>query len=314
MKNMLFNKIKASLLNITAPKDNLDFFKKELPKIEEFFSEISEAILKFAKEYNLLIDKYPYQTPVWNLRFAHPKTGEAYIEVSKNVEDMIGLSGHWFIDNYEEFKKYIKASAAILLPVAQKKLLCQYLIRELGAILVWEKGAWSSVSKGHERDWGRYSKEKFYEMKNKLPTPKIEKQVSDKPSDISKLIVVCSNCAHENNFNQPYPYHAGFGDQGFLYNDDGNLTLIWGSYDKTYSKLFPRTHPWMLTSEQKKNLEDMLLPAPKGGRWRFENVARCLNCGKQIMGPLLKNTYYLLYDNSTDTEKSNMGFAEVLAQ
>ena len=234
------------------PKDELDFFKKELPKIEGFFSEIAETVINFSKKYNLLIDKYPHQTPTWNLRFTHPKGGEAYIEVSKNVEDIIAISGHWFVDNYEEFKKYIKGSAPALIPLAQKKLLGNYLTKELGAMLVWEKGTWSSVSEGYEKDWGRYSKEKFYEMKNKLPVTKTEEQISDKRSDASKLIVVCGNCEFENIFDQPYPYHAGFGDQGFLYNDEGNLTLIWGSYDKTYSKLFPRTHPWMLTSEQRK--------------------------------------------------------------
>lgn len=296
------------------PKDDINLFTKELPRIEEFFSEISETIIKFAKEYNLLIDKYSYQLPAWNLRFVHPKGGEAYIEVSKSVESMIGISGHWFIDNYEEFKKYIKTSAPILIPIIQKKLLYQYLTRELGAIFMWEKDTWSSVSKGYERDWGRYSKEKFYDMKNKLPIPETEKQMSDKRCDISKVVIVCGNCECENNFDQPYLYHAGFGNQGFLYNDEGNLTLIWDSYDKTYSKLFPKTHPWMLTTEQRKRLEDMLLPASTGGKWRFENVARCLNCGKKIMDSMLNNIYYLQYDGSVNTEKLDEGFAQVLKE
>ena len=46
------------------PKDNQNLLDKELPRIEEFFSEISETIIKFTKEYNLLIDKYSYQLPV----------------------------------------------------------------------------------------------------------------------------------------------------------------------------------------------------------------------------------------------------------
>lgn len=296
------------------PKDNQNLLDKELPRIEEFFSEISETIIKFTKEYNLLIDKYSYQLPVWSLRFAHPKSGEAHIEVSKNVEDMIGISGYWVIDNYEEFTKYIKSSAPILIPLMQKNLLYQYLIKEIGAILAWEKGTWSSVSKGYKKDWGKYRKEKFYDMKNKLPVPEIAKQISDKRNDISKVVVICSNCGHENNFNQLYLYHAGFGDQGFLYNDEGNLTLIWDSYDKTYSKLFPKTHPWMLTPEQRIRLENILLPAPKGGRWRFENVARCLNCGNKIMGASINNICYLRYDGSIDTEKLEEGFKKVLSK
>ena len=293
-------------------KESQGFFKKEFLEIEEFFCEISGAISKFAKEYNLSIEKYPHQLSVWNLSFAHPKNGEAYIEVSKNIEDMIGISGHWFIDNYDKFTRYIKASAPILIPVSQKKLLYQYLTKELGAILAWERGVWSSVSKGYRNDWGKYSKEGFCDMKKKLPIPDTQKKISEKRGDIFKLIVVCSNCEYENIFNQPYPYHAGFGDQGFLYNDEGNLTLIWSSYDNAYSKLFPKIHPWMLTLEQRKELENMLFPASKGGRWRFKNVARCLKCGNKIMGALLDNINYLQYDGSVNTEKLKEGFREVL--
>lgn len=292
--------------------ENQDFFKKELPKIEGFFNEISDIIGKFVNEYNLSIEKYPHQLPVWNLSFAHPESGEAYIEISKNIEDMIGISGHWFVDNYEEFTRYIKTSAPILIPITQKNLLHQYLTKEFGVMLTWKKGNWSSVSRGHKGDWGKYGKEKFYGMKNKLPIPKIEKKISEKRTDISKLVVVCGNCGYENVFNQPYPYHAGFGDQGFLYNEEGNLTLIWSSYDKTYSKLFPKIHPWMLTPEQRKKLENMLVSVPKGGRWRFANVARCLRCGNKIMGELLNNIYYIQYDGSIDTEKLEEGFERVL--
>lgn len=293
-------------------KYNLSQFEKELPKIQEFFSEISDILIDFAEGYNLLIDKYFSQLPAWYLRFTHPRNGEAYIEVARNIEDMIGMSGHWFIDNYDEFKRYIKTSAPVLIPIKQKKLLYQYLTKELGIILAWDKDSWSLISKDYKRDWGRYSKEKFYEMKNTLPFPETKKEIVDKRRDTSKLIIICSDCEYENNFDQPYPYHAGFGDQGFLYNDAGNLTLIWGSYDKTYSRLFPKTHPWMLNPEQRKKLEDMLLLAPRGGKWRFENVARCLNCGKKIMGSLLNNICYLRYEGSVDTEKTDEGFAKVL--
>ena len=48
------------------------------------------------------------------------------------------------------------------------------------------------------------------------------------------VIITCASCGHENGFARPYPFHAGFSNQGFLYNDDGNLTLVWSSFEPAY--------------------------------------------------------------------------------
>jgi len=40
-----------------------------------------------------------------------------------------------------------------------------------------------------------------------------------------------SDCGFDNSFDQPYPFHAGFSNAGFLYNEAGNLTLVWSSFD-----------------------------------------------------------------------------------
>jgi hypothetical protein len=77
-------------------------------------------------------------------------------------------------------------------------------------------------------------------------------------------------------FDQPSLYHAGFSDQGFLYNDVGNLSLTWSCYDPAYAALVGGKSPWALTLAEKQKVEEALLPAPKGGRWRFSNPARCL--------------------------------------
>jgi hypothetical protein len=112
------------------------------------------------------------------------------------------------------------------------------------------------------------------------------------------LAVTCRSCGHVHSFKQPYPYHAGFGDQGFLYNDAGDLTLVWSTYDLTYSKIVGPSNPWTLSPEKKKIFEDWLPPAPRGGRWRFENPARCLNCKAEISAPIGSNIYYLVYEGS----------------
>lgn len=112
------------------------------------------------------------------------------------------------------------------------------------------------------------------------------------------LTVVCPSCGHLHFFNQPYAYHAGFGDQGFLYNDDGDLTLVWSAYDATYVSIVGSSNPWMLTEGKKRMLEDWLPPAPRGGQWRFANPARCGRCKKEILAPMDSTVYYLVFDGS----------------
>ena len=118
------------------------------------------------------------------------------------------------------------------------------------------------------------------------------------------MIIDCSRCNHDNEFEQPYRYHAGFGDQGFLYNDAGTLTLVWSSYDPAYVAIVGKVHPWGLGPSAQALLESALLPAPSGGQWRFGNPARCTACGAEIGQPMLEwNIHYLVYPGSLILDK-----------
>lgn len=135
--------------------------------------------------------------------------------------------------------------------------------------------------------------------------------------EVAKPVVVkCTKCGFENVFNQPYPYHAGFGNQGFLYNEKGNRTLIWSSFDPDYERVVGKNHPWALGSESQKQLESALLPDPNGGGcWLFSNPARCLKCGSPISEPIGSNIYYLNYDESIDLDpdsKRGRGLKEMM--
>lgn len=118
------------------------------------------------------------------------------------------------------------------------------------------------------------------------------------------ISIYCKSCGHENTFDQPYPYHAGFGDQGFLYNDSGNLTLVWSAFDPAYMPFAPGRNPPGLSPEQQQNLENALREAPTGGKWRFSNPARCAKCANAISGPITETIYYLVYPNSINTDGS----------
>jgi hypothetical protein len=115
--------------------------------------------------------------------------------------------------------------------------------------------------------------------------------------------VTCESCGKEIAFVQPYRYNAGFGDQGFLYNEAGNLTLVWDSYDPAYIALVGKVHPWLLTHAQRSVLEQALAPAPTGGCWRFSNPPRCIYCSAPIGEPISpESVYYLEYPNSLDLD------------
>jgi hypothetical protein len=130
------------------------------------------------------------------------------------------------------------------------------------------------------------------------------------------MILKCESCGYENEFAQPYPYHAGFGNQGFLYNDAGNLTLVWSLYDRDYIELVGNK-PWtLLTPEERALFEAALLPAPTGGRFRFGSPARCKQCHEPISPAMSeRNIYFVEFDGSviTDGDPDAMGFKFALA-
>jgi hypothetical protein len=111
--------------------------------------------------------------------------------------------------------------------------------------------------------------------------------------------VACPNCRHSNQFDQPYPYHAGFGDQVFLYNDAGTHTLVWSAWDPTSDQLFGAADSRNPPADVAHRIEAVLPPAPDGTRWRFENPPRCGKCHEPIGGSLTGGSiYYYLYPGS----------------
>jgi hypothetical protein len=116
------------------------------------------------------------------------------------------------------------------------------------------------------------------------------------------VVVACSRCGASNVFNQPYAYHAGFGNQGFLYSEVGTCTLVWSAYDSDYEALVGGRNPWVLSREKQQIIEDALRLAPDGGRWLFSNPARCLTCGHPISGPMSETIYYLEYEGSVNVD------------
>ena len=129
------------------------------------------------------------------------------------------------------------------------------------------------------------------------------------------MIVRCSACGHENSFAQPYAYHAGFANQGFLYNDAGNRTLVWSSFDPAWEGLVGQVHPWTLESSGWARVEAALNPLPDGTTWKANNPPRCEECRAAIGRAIADGEiYYLIFPNSfiLDQPSGVHGFARVL--
>ncbi|MHC5058727.1 MAG: hypothetical protein ACYTKD_29060 [Planctomycetota bacterium] len=125
--------------------------------------------------------------------------------------------------------------------------------------------------------------------------------------------VACPNCGETASFDQPHPYHAGHGDQGFLYDDSGTLTLVWSGLDPAYGAIVGDVHPWALDEERRRLLESRLAPAPNGERWRFGNPPRCTRCGAPIGKPITEDVCYFVYPDSVVTDgPEGTAFASVV--
>lgn len=121
------------------------------------------------------------------------------------------------------------------------------------------------------------------------------------------LTLKCKECCHENQFSQPYAYHAGFSDQGFIYNEGGNATLIWSIYDPYFKKHFAMAL-WPVRDRAKaQTMEDALPLSPKGDRWSFLAPARCGKCRAPISQPMTETVYYLVFPDHVELEGGGNG-------
>ena len=110
--------------------------------------------------------------------------------------------------------------------------------------------------------------------------------------------IQCQRCGKENIFEQPYPYHAGFADQGFVYSDSGHYTLVWSWFDPVLKNFFSEKSTYSGDSAARKAFEEALRSSPDGTRWRSTNRAKCLYCPQEISGSMLEQNHYVVYPNS----------------
>jgi len=150
-----------------VPNGNPSFNLKEQ---EEWFAPLAEAIRAFARDHNLLLDKYYHESASWDLRFNHPRGGQASITVSNDSADFAGVGSVWHVDDFESFTRSIHWRAQRII-VKEPVLLTRELSNEFAAIMALPLGQWTQVAKGYEQIWGQYTKQEFERMAPRYPDP-----------------------------------------------------------------------------------------------------------------------------------------------
>lgn len=115
--------------------------------------------------------------------------------------------------------------------------------------------------------------------------------------------VRCPHCGKTLHLSQPYPYHAGFNNEGFLYCDSDPTVVTFSSFNPGYRTLVGDVHPWSLDAAQRQIVEDHLLPCPCGGRFLFASEPTCPSCGASLRSALPGPGYYVIVGRRLDGDR-----------
>ena len=107
------------------------------------------------------------------------------------------------------------------------------------------------------------------------------------------MLLNCPSCKKEIKLQQKHFYHAGFSNQAYLYCDKDSTTLTFGSYNSNYVRIMGSKHPWMLTTQEKAEVEKNLKPCKCGGRFRFDAPPLCPFC-KASLASLLPDKIHFM--------------------
>ncbi|MGO9316406.1 MAG: hypothetical protein ACLPXT_07530 [Terracidiphilus sp.] len=149
-------------------------YQEVIAGYEAFFSPINELFVDFAKNNNLVIQKYYHDAPCWSLCFSHPSGGVARIDLERKSESKLGISGIWWVDDYDSFTRSIKNTNIVECeptPLAVEP----HLKATLKSVLSLTPGDWSQVITGCDRFWRKtWTKKQFEKLNDHLPFPKLD--------------------------------------------------------------------------------------------------------------------------------------------
>jgi len=134
------------------------------------FASYANDFEAFASAHNLLIQKYYHDGPTWSFCFAHPRGGQAKLDLTIGDSGTLTLETVWWIDSYSRFTRSLKSGAKTDVPREGKEALAA-LRDALSMVTSWQTGEWTQVADDYKPIWGRYSEAQFRAMTPQWPEP-----------------------------------------------------------------------------------------------------------------------------------------------
>lgn len=147
-------------------------WNKEFPKVEAFFSKISNVLQEFASSHNLMIKKYYHEGADWTFLFRHPEGGVGQIFAIKEGEEHVGVAGIWYVDDYDALTRYLK-HAEVKKCSLEKPTLLALLNETFKLVLSWRKEDLAS-SGGKYNEWKKHPRETIEGHALEYPIPKLD--------------------------------------------------------------------------------------------------------------------------------------------
>jgi hypothetical protein len=120
--------------------------------------------------------------------------------------------------------------------------------------------------------------------------------------------ICCKTCGVATKIPQPYAFHAGFSNRGFLYNDSRAAIIEFSPYNLKYVAAVGDKHPWALNAEEKSKVEKALKPDPAGGKFRFDAHPRCPACNAELPDLLPDDVHFVEIGDVIDGDVDNFWF------
>jgi hypothetical protein len=146
-------------------------FGERLEILEPFFASISDKLNEFASKHELLLERYYHESPSWRFSFRHPRRGVGCVEVMRVFDDSIKVYIYWWLDDYDQFARFIKRDETPEYVVGEVNLV-ELLDEQLRTVLSWDPGVWTQVATGYERYWRPMGKVWIERNDERYPVPK----------------------------------------------------------------------------------------------------------------------------------------------
>jgi len=112
-------------------------------------------------------------------------------------------------------------------------------------------------------------------------------------------------CPHCGSYFTYERHHAGFSNQGFMYCSDDETILLWDTYNPIYQKLTDK-HPWMLSVDEQRKVEEAIKPCPYGGNFAFANPPLCPSCHESVAFIVPDPIYYVVTGRKLDGDTESV--------